>query len=204
MQAWTPLDPDKAKRLLDGGGFRWWLNGGWAIDTFLGRQTRDHGDIDVAVLRCDLAEVDRWLGSWDIHLASAGTLSPWNREPVPAEAGNDLWCRPGGSYAWALQLNLLDSDGGQWLFRRNRQITLPISNLGRQSNTGVPYIAPQIVLLFKAKNPRPRDEEDFASVLPLLDHRAKEWLATSIEATYGDHPWRERLSKGIRHGADDK
>ena len=138
-------------------------------------------------------------------LASAGTLSPWNREPVPAEVGNDLWCRPGGSFAWALQLNLLDSQGGRWLFRRNRQITLPISRLGRQSKIDVPYLAPQIVLLFKAKNPRPRDVEDFDSLLPLLDRRAKEWLATSIGATYGDHPWRERLlAKALKRVAEDQ
>lgn len=31
----------------------WWIAGGWAIDLFLGRQTREHQDIDVLILRRD-------------------------------------------------------------------------------------------------------------------------------------------------------
>ena len=31
----------------------WWIAGGWAIDVYLGRQTREHADIDVSVLRAD-------------------------------------------------------------------------------------------------------------------------------------------------------
>ena len=32
---------------------RWSLCGGWAVDAWLGRQTRDHADIDIAVFRDD-------------------------------------------------------------------------------------------------------------------------------------------------------
>ena len=29
----------------------WWVAGGWALDLFLGRMTRPHHDVDVAILR---------------------------------------------------------------------------------------------------------------------------------------------------------
>lgn len=37
-------------------GFRFWLDGGWAVDALIGRQTRKHDDIDLVVL---LEESDR-------------------------------------------------------------------------------------------------------------------------------------------------
>jgi hypothetical protein len=36
-------------------------------------------------------------------------------------------------------------------------------------SNGTPYLVPEIVLLFKAKHDRPKDNADFAEVLPLLD-----------------------------------
>ena len=30
-------------------GLRFWVDGGWAVDALLGRQTRPHGDLDIAV-----------------------------------------------------------------------------------------------------------------------------------------------------------
>jgi predicted glycosyl hydrolase (DUF1957 family) len=31
----------------------WWVGGGWAIDLWLGDQSRDHEDIEVCILRRD-------------------------------------------------------------------------------------------------------------------------------------------------------
>jgi lincosamide nucleotidyltransferase A/C/D/E len=36
--------------LLDQEGVRAWLDGGWAVDALLGRQTRLHSDLDLAVV----------------------------------------------------------------------------------------------------------------------------------------------------------
>jgi hypothetical protein len=37
----------------------------------------------------------------------------------------------------------------------------------------VPYLLPEIVLLFKAKHRRPKDRADFDGVLPLLDRACR-------------------------------
>ncbi len=41
-------------RLLTGDGIEVWLDGGWAVDALLGRQTRDHDDLDIIVRESDL------------------------------------------------------------------------------------------------------------------------------------------------------
>jgi lincosamide nucleotidyltransferase A/C/D/E len=35
--------------LADGAGARLWIDGGWGVDALLGGQTREHGDLDVAI-----------------------------------------------------------------------------------------------------------------------------------------------------------
>jgi lincosamide nucleotidyltransferase A/C/D/E len=36
-------------RLFDAAGIRAWIDGGWAVDALVGRQLRDHADLDLAV-----------------------------------------------------------------------------------------------------------------------------------------------------------
>jgi Aminoglycoside-2''-adenylyltransferase len=38
-------------------GIDYWLFGGWAVDFHVGRVTRDHGDVDVAVWQADLDRI---------------------------------------------------------------------------------------------------------------------------------------------------
>ena len=39
--------------LLTGEGIRCWIVGGWGIDALLGRQTREHKDLDVLLVSCE-------------------------------------------------------------------------------------------------------------------------------------------------------
>jgi lincosamide nucleotidyltransferase A/C/D/E len=43
------------------GGVRCWLDGGWGVDALLGRQTRDHADLDLALDAAHLATAERLL-----------------------------------------------------------------------------------------------------------------------------------------------
>ena len=42
-------------------GIRCWLMGGWGVDALLGKQTRDHHDLDLLVKAHDLPALDAWL-----------------------------------------------------------------------------------------------------------------------------------------------
>ena len=46
-----------------------------------------------------------------------------------------------------------------------------------------------IVLLFKSKEVRPKDQNDFDAVLPLLDARRRQWLADAIRHVDPTHRW---------------
>jgi Aminoglycoside-2''-adenylyltransferase len=50
---WQLWNPDKAATCFAALHVPWWIAGGWAIDLFLGRQTREHEDLDVLILRRD-------------------------------------------------------------------------------------------------------------------------------------------------------
>jgi lincosamide nucleotidyltransferase A/C/D/E len=46
------VPPDEVVRLLDDldtAGVRCWVDGGWGVDALLGRQTREHSDLDLVV-----------------------------------------------------------------------------------------------------------------------------------------------------------
>jgi lincosamide nucleotidyltransferase A/C/D/E len=51
----------EVEHVLDGleeAGVRYWLAGGWGVAALVGRQTRAHRDLDLAV---DAQQVDEWL-----------------------------------------------------------------------------------------------------------------------------------------------
>jgi hypothetical protein len=192
---WQPLAPGAVATLFAEFGVPWWIAGGWAIDLFLGRPTRAHGDIDVLVLRRDQLAVQRVLAGWDLHAADPpGKLRPWRPgEVLPAEV-HDVWCRRRPDAPWCLQLMLDVDDGDDWVFRRDRRVRRSVAGLGRTSADGIPYLAPEVQLLYKARPaPRPKDEADFAAALPLLPPERRAWLRDALDVCAPAHPWRRRL-----------
>jgi hypothetical protein len=185
--------PADAKALFEE-RLAWWVAGGWAIDLAVGRQTRPHDDLDIAVLRRDQPALVSVLDGWDVRLAAEpGALEPWDLgERVPAEL-HALWCRPSGDEDWAFEILLNDAEDDDWLFRRNNAVRLPLHQMGRVSADGVPFLAPEVVLLFKAKNVRDRDELDLQLSLPMLSAERRAWLRDAIAVVHPDHPWNALL-----------
>ena len=75
-------------------------------------------------------------------------------------------------------------------------IRRPLAGIGRTSSDGIRYLAPEIQLYYKAKNPRPKDEADFTAVLPVLTQTQRQWLSGTLARAFGDHPWRDQLAAG--------
>lgn len=44
---------------------------------------------------------------------------------------------------------------------------------GRRTADGIPYVVPEIQLLFKSKGRLSKDEADFDAILPLMDRGAR-------------------------------
>jgi hypothetical protein len=171
----------------------WWIAGGVAIDLFVGRRTRDHGDLDVEVLARDQDRVRGVLEGWDLFVAHGGRLRPWEAGERLVPGRGSLWCRPSSAVGWALQVLIADADGDAWIFRRDPRIRLPLAEVVRRSAEGVPFLAPQVQLLFKAKAVRPVDQVDFDAAAPLLDPTAGAWLVEALALAHPGHPWSERV-----------
>ncbi len=192
---WSPLAPDALPALLGGVDAPWWLAGGWAVDAFVGRVTRVHEDTDVLVLRRDQAAFRAALAHWDVHAADPpGTLRPWPvGETLPPEV-HDVWCRPTPSSPWALQLMIDDTDGEDWVYRRDTRLRRPVSSLaGPASDSARLVLAPEVQLLQKSKGRRPKDEADFATAEPALSLSARAWLRDALDLVSPGHDWAASL-----------
>jgi Aminoglycoside-2''-adenylyltransferase len=195
---WKPLSVDDAAEVMAGYGSPWWIAGGWAIDLHLRRQTRPHADIDVVVLCADLPSVQDRLRDWDLHAADPpGQLRPWdNSKPLPRHV-QDIWCRRTPASPWQLQLMIAETAGHDWVYRRDPRIRLPVPALyGPASTPRRPVLAPEIQLLHKSKNVRPKDDADFRAALPALDGRQRRWLHDALTLATPAHPWLTHLSDG--------
>jgi hypothetical protein len=87
-----------------------------------------------------------------------------------------------------------DADSETWRSRRSASVIRPIAEMGWRDGAGLSYLAAEIQLFYKAKSPRPKDEQDFSAALPLLGERQTEWLRDAIAAAYGkDNAWLKTL-----------
>src|ERR1044071_10504320 len=72
---------------LTASGIHHWLFGGWAVDFYAGRVTRDHADIDLAVWHSDLEQLGMLLGAdgWLREPEDGDGFVVYQREAVRAE-----------------------------------------------------------------------------------------------------------------------
>jgi len=191
---WEPLSLEEVKRLLGPVAAPWWIAGGHALDMFLGHETRQHRDIDVAILRRDQKAFLDALRKWDVQIAHDGELIPLKPgEAITKPEHHELWARETPDGPWRLELLLEESDGTRWSYRRNDRVGLNVADLGRRDAYGIQFIRPEVMLLYKSKSPRPVDETDFLYALPRLDVAQRGWLAGALFMVDAKHRWLERL-----------
>ncbi len=194
-----PWQPEEVASFFSALTVPWWIAGGWAIDLFIGEQTRDHEDIDVQILRRDQQSVRTIFGAWDVQGADPGEVPAawpfceWELGGLLSQHVHDVWCRPNKASPWVLQLMIADTADDAWLFRRDARIRRRLATIGHRTNDDIPYLAPEIQLLYKAKAPRPKDEADFARTLPSLDGESRQWLPQSLVLVHPGHCWLAEL-----------
>ncbi len=191
---------DLARGLADAPA-RWAVHGGWALDLAAGAPSRHHEDVDVAVAAADAVALLDALAERDARVAwviagEPATYAPRRPGEAHPSGGHQAHARWGGTWIdvvaepWA---------PGAWRYRRDPRVTLPLDRAIRRvavGGVGVPILAPEAVLLFKASGgdrsaPRPKDDADLARALSSLDADARAWLGAALPA---GHPWRGRLA----------
>jgi hypothetical protein len=94
---------------------------------------------------------------------------------------------------WRLDVFREPSEDATWICRRDHSIRLPYNEVIERTSEGIPYGRPEVVLLFKAKHTRPKDDEDLAAVLPRLDADRRRWLREALELVHPGHRWLAEL-----------
>ena len=178
---------------LHGYGITWYVTGGWALDLFLGQQTRDHADLEFATLPSDIPEARGALSELEFFAAGNGGLSFLE---CAADVPDDIWQLWGAdlkSRVWRVDMMIEGGSKDRWIYKRNNAISQPRDQSIYQNDQGIPFLAPANVLLFKAKHPRDKDVQDFDRVLPHLRPHEKALLRRWIVSEHTAHPWLAQL-----------
>ena len=200
---WDHASLAAAVELVEGLPVPWWIAGGYAIDAFAGAGRRQHDDIDISVLACDQLAAQQHLRGWELHCADPpGTLRPWWPGERLAPQIHDIWARRDAGDPWRFQLMLNPGGRDEFVYRRDERIRLPFDRATCVKD-GVRYLAPEVQLLFKARDPRPKDEQDFRDCLPLMSSAQRDWLLAALEAVHAGTEWCARLRSSTPDAADD-
>lgn len=187
---WEAWRPDETARRLAEIEVPWYVAGGWAIDLFLGGERREHEDLEIAVPnKRFLTDVAPALSDLELFVTDSGQVTP------VADAGDRLavthqtWGLDRAAGVWRIDVFREPSADGEWICRRDARIRLPYDELIERTADGIPYGRPEVVLLFKARSARPKDESDLAAVLPRLSAERRQLLAGWIAQVHPQHFW---------------
>lgn len=196
-EIWKPLTVTEIQKIFSRIPVQWWIAGGWALDLYLDRVTRQHDDIDVIILRSEHLLLQKYLVSeWESHKAFKGKLIPWNLNEKLDSHFDNIWIKKKGESTWAFQVMIIDSENDYWIYKRNGTIRRKLTEIELKTSAGVPYIRPEIQLLYKGGSSliREKDFLDLENVMPMLDDTSREWLRDSLTIQYPNgHPWIERI-----------
>ncbi|NLB38414.1 MAG: hypothetical protein GX810_04095 [Clostridiales bacterium] len=207
----------EAHALLKPHGFPYAFCGGWAIDLFVGAQTRAHGDIDVLAYwpeRGRVITVMQSLGFRVYEMFGGGMAREIFDVRDQVQSRRSIFCvlpgcklvrlsdadqsgvarvdfRPVGQ----TRLDFLEFlfnhiSGTDLIYARNPAIRQPVQDAIRY-HAGIPYLSPEHCLLYKASDPtRAGYQHDYDTAMARMNERQRQWLADSLRAMYPEgHVW---------------
>ncbi|KJS52833.1 hypothetical protein VM98_28940 [Streptomyces rubellomurinus subsp. indigoferus] len=182
---WTPSE---VAQQLAGISTPWYVAAGWALDLFRGRQTRAHGDIEIAIPAASFPEIRYRFPGHVFDAAGSGRI--WeDATPEVLAAVHQTWLRDPDTGNYLLDVFREPHDGDTWICRRDERIRLPYSDIILHTQDGIPYLAPELVLLFKAKHVRGKDQSDFDATVPHMTLAQRETLTELLARVHPGHPW---------------
>ncbi|MGD6874264.1 nucleotidyltransferase domain-containing protein [Sutcliffiella horikoshii] len=196
-EVWRPLSITEIHSIFSIIPIQWWIAGGWALDIYLHKVTRAHEDIDIVILRPDHLNLQRHLGrDWEMFIAFKGQLIPWNKNQLLDSHYDNIWVKKKDESTWAFQVMLLDIEEKNWIYKRNNTIRKSLEDIGLVSLSGIPFLKPEIQLLYKGGSSviREKDVIDLGNILPKLNVSNRDWLKKSLKIQYPHgHKWIELI-----------
>jgi hypothetical protein len=159
----------------------YWIAGGWAIDLAVGRVTRDHADVDIMLLERDEHALRTDLTQVDVQLIGRdGQPGPWpaGRRPIAAP---DRLILHSKNLPLPTEVLLASAVGAFRVYHRGAHcIRRPLAGITRHRD-GIPFLAPEVALLFKSRSNGDKDRHDIETALPALNAEQRSWLQDTLE-----------------------
>jgi len=191
---WRPMTPTEFAQQMQGFDRPWWLVGGWAIEAATGLR-REHEDLDVSLLSCDVAAFVAFMRDrWHVWNNVGGVLHPLGDQwPTVDEPRSQLWLRSDAASPWIVDIPLTPDRDGWWTNKLMVDHVAPVDDVTEVDASGIRHLRPEIVMLYKARHRRPKDLLDLDAVLAVLPAGRCAWLRDAVAMLDDDHPWLPRL-----------
>ena len=207
-----------ANHLLQDVPITWAICGGFAIDLFLGKETRAHGDIDICVFEKERETIAKYMlqNDWQVYEFRGNGKVRLQNEDLSSEPGRNLMCTKDTCelvkfypceeeqllwyeffHTGLKQLDYVEflfntSIDDAFIFDKSRGIQREMSK-AILYHEGIPYLAPEIVLLYKASNADNVEYQyDFEQAYINMNEEQKSWFLQGLDTLYpAGHKWRE-------------
>jgi hypothetical protein len=189
---WRPWSPADVRDRLGHIEVPWGVAAGWAIDLFLGTMTRDHDDIEITVPAASFPVIADALIPCEWDVVGAARIWPY---PETLDRFHQTWLRDVATGEYHLDVFREPHDGENWICRRDPTIVLPYVDVYEWTDDGIPFVIPEVVLLFKARDVRPKDQADFEQVIEVLSGERRSRLATWLRSLDSRHRWLPDLTR---------
>ena len=185
--------PQKITALMQNFQSDWYIAGGWAIDLYLGEISRPHEDIEIAIFRRNQIALQNYLKDWLLRKVENSVSTVWRRNEFLELPVHEIHCFRETCEPQSFEVLLNERNEDKWIYRRNQRVVKSLADIYLTTDSGIRFLCPEIVLLYKSKNPRTKDHQDFESVVEHLDVESKKWLANALAICDLKHDWLQKL-----------
>ena len=208
--------------LLKDGGFDYAFCGGYAIELFLDKTVRKHGDIDISAFWDERDRIILFMQSlgWRVYELCGGGKAHYITDVAKQiKSKRNIFCKTDDCKIVSLtptdepDMFIVDFDrkgqdkltfieflfnnkvNDRFLYARNHDVSLPLSQAVLTRN-GIKYLAPEIVLLYKSTDiERESYQLDYDMAIRIMSPEQKNWLKSALETMNPNgHKWLEAVS----------
>ena len=207
----------ECNELLKDGGFEYAFCGGYAIELFLDKTVRKHGDIDISVFWDERDKIILFMQSlgWRVYELCGGGKAHYISDVAnQIKAKRNIFCmtnnceivsltpidepdmfivdfdHKGQDKLTFIEFLFNNKDSDRFLYARNHDVSLLLSQaiLTRHE---IKYLAPEMVLLYKSTDiERDGYQTDYDLAIQAMAAEQKNWLKNALEAMNPDgHKW---------------
>jgi len=152
--------------------------------------------VDIGIWRPDQLALRTYLTArgWTPEKAINGQRLPWPENEFINLPIHAISCKNPSAQPSRIEVLFNEASNGYFRFRRDLSITMPLADAIIHAKAGVSILAPEIVLLYKAKDlTREDNQRDFETVLPHLNPTRRAWLQAALLRMHPGHEWLGRL-----------